>query len=405
MVDNGHLLGMAAERDLGEGSSCESDGDTSSGSEDAMSESAATSEAIDLASSDEDPLNGSVSDPCFLLSNRVSSSTKNYQCRKRKEEMIESSESTARCSRIHQSSFPMGNHKHKHPENPSGVNSVDQAQHTPLLPANTVCRTPITNSSPGNCDLSPHRSSFPVSTRPKRDQSYRYGPKNPTWTKKEDALILCLKPTSLPQCEKYIHQFPGRSKNALRTRFFRLNTNLKNGAPHPAAHNTWTEYEDQLLRFLRTCTDKSYKEMAHLFDGRSANAISIHASILEKQAKEQGDDNKRTLDPGQTNALAQSDTMSRSTNSTDYEQCPKDPAPLKLSESVEAAGSSHPKQRSSDTGEISAPPDHCIGAARPPYGTPTHLSDDELSTPAPLRFSGGMTAVGTSSRRGSMAGF
>ncbi|KAL8967866.1 MAG: hypothetical protein Q9183_002730, partial [Haloplaca sp. 2 TL-2023] len=103
------------------------------------------------------------------------------------------------------------------------------------------------------------------------------------WTTEEDDLLRFMKSTTTLKYDEFLDRFPGRTVISLRSRWGLLN----NGAlsePFLPRENAWAAEEDRLLRHLRSSTNKRWVEIQHELPGRSVNALRTRWHLLRLKA-------------------------------------------------------------------------------------------------------------------------
>ncbi|KAL8872679.1 MAG: hypothetical protein Q9174_001728 [Haloplaca sp. 1 TL-2023] len=299
--ENGHILNMTHEKDIGVGKETtpsESDDQSAQDCLDEDPSSRTVEDSQDHESSDDDPL-GYVEDAIKATASRMKQSGFSTSSTATNRES-----NTGPCaSALTQSAAPNASRLPMSVERTGIRPPTEDIWWAPELPQDRVLNRGL--PSPDSSDVegsdatrspSPPGTSLWALPKQRAPRSKRVGlsehnsevsgiPGTPlnVWSVEEDDLLRSSKTTTnLKYCE-ILDRFPGRTVVALRTRW----SLLKQGAlsvPFVSRVAAWAPEEDQLLRHLRSSTNKRWAEIQQELPARSINAIKTRWHILQHKA-------------------------------------------------------------------------------------------------------------------------
>ncbi|KAL8932729.1 MAG: hypothetical protein Q9216_006707 [Gyalolechia sp. 2 TL-2023] len=268
VVDNQHIVNMTDEKDLGAEDGWWADGRVDVSSPDTMKRrpSDVVPNSQDVESSDDDPLG--------LPEHVVSSTTPSLSQR----ESILSKASQPRdgnrsIEKQHYGVSPLAGRRSSSatwtldvPLDLRNYSTIEAAWQVPPLPEDEEIQAAPSSPSPSlECDLDSVRSESPPVYSIWTPVARRHRPRasdTPAapWTTQENRLLRNYKTTTDQTFEDICNHFPSRTPDSLRKRWQSLNQKERAIRQNPQ-RNAWTREEDQLLRHLKTSTDKTYAEI------------------------------------------------------------------------------------------------------------------------------------------------
>lgn len=398
--DNGHLRTMNDEKDAGDEedySSAESEHLSLQDDIDEESSRSVIPDSQDCESSDDDPLGDLEHAICTTASRlKQSSVVPISQDRKGHSKVGRYSSTTSPHPTSSASRKPMGLLRIDHHP------PVEEAWRVPALPQDTDPELALPSPEPSDLgDSDSTRSASPPGTslwfvrQPApwskvRNQSKQITGQSvlrtpvATWTKEEDDLLQHLKTSITLSYSECLDRFPGRTISSLQSRWRVLSRGVQS-VPAGTHTNAWTPEEDQLLRQLKSSTNKTALEIQQELPRRSINALHFRwhqlrhkiaqsplrprnpssdstdlpnpSRIIRDHASSQQAFSKQSVQPELSHALVES------SHPGDNEAETSDtPASLVVIESDEAEPSSRsPEQRSFPAGTVIADSQPAIG--------------------------------------------
>ena len=274
--ENGHILNMMHEKDTGvdeETTPSQFDDQLAQDCLGRNTSSRAVEDSQDYESSDDDPL-GSVEDAIQVAA-----------------------------SRMKQSGFSTLSQLPTSVERTDYYCPTDDIWWAPELPQDTVLKMGL--SSPDSSDVEGSdamRSPSPPGTslwalpgqraprsklvglsKHNSNESDVLGTPSTAWTTEEDDLLRSMKSTTTLKYSEFLNRFPGRTELSLRSRWSLLNHGALS-EPFVSRENAWAPEEDQLLRHLRSSTNKRWVEIQQGLPGRSVNAVRTRWHLLRFKA-------------------------------------------------------------------------------------------------------------------------
>ncbi|KAI4171492.1 MAG: hypothetical protein LQ343_004230 [Gyalolechia ehrenbergii] len=284
VIDNGHIMNMVNEKDLGEEDEWSDDEVDLSPSDVAKTRYPdVVPDSQDLESSDDDPLGL----PQFIFRPKVSpisqgssislSKTKTGHPQDGKRSMEQQHRAVSSLANRHSSNATW---KLDSPLDWQDNSTIEEAWQVPPLPEDENIQAALLSPSPslqGDSDsarlASPPKISIwaPVANR---RRSKALDTRAALWTIDEKELLRHYRTSTDLSFEDICNHFPGRTPNSLRKRWQTLNQNERSIRQN-RQRNAWTQEEDQLLHRLKRSTDKTFAEIQSELARHPIGAVQI----------------------------------------------------------------------------------------------------------------------------------
>ncbi|KAL8909415.1 MAG: hypothetical protein Q9207_000250 [Kuettlingeria erythrocarpa] len=158
--------------------------------------------------------------------------------------------------------------------------SVEEAWRVPPLPKDSHVRPGLPSPSPSDReDSDTSRSASPPGLSIWAPEKRR---NRSAWTQQEDGLLTYYRTCTDLTYEAICERLPGRSAKSLRVRWGLLDGETRVVASSPG-RNAWTLEENQLLRELRTSSNMTLTEIQRQIPRHSQAAISCHWHVLRQK--------------------------------------------------------------------------------------------------------------------------